>query len=99
VNGNIIDEPMKMANLFNEFFTSMPTKIVDDLHPVPNDSCPAFAKDFFTPSDVEDDTVPRFKFAQQPVTTDEILEATKALLSKTSLDHNGVSMSFIKKIY
>jgi hypothetical protein len=97
INGKFIENPKEMANMFNEYFTSMPGKIVKDLHPVDPDSCPDFAKDFFTPSDRNDDTVPRFSFDSIPISHEEIVNATKALQPKTSLDHNGLSISFIKK--
>jgi hypothetical protein len=94
-NDKTTTNPKEMAALFNEFFTSMPSKIVQDLHMADQESCPDFAKDFFTP--LEDEAVPPFKFSSTPISTEEILAATKDLLPKTSLDHNGVSLFFIKQ--
>ncbi len=45
----------------------------------------------FTPANENDDSIPRFKFDSNPVSQQEILEATKALQPKTYLDHNGLS--------
>ncbi len=86
-----------MANMFNEYFTSTPGKIVKDLHTVDSDTCPDFAKDFFTHLERNDDTVPCFRFDSIPIFHEEIVEATKALQPKTSLDHNGLSISLKKK--
>jgi hypothetical protein len=74
----------------------MPGTIVQDLHTVSPNSCPDFAKDFFTTSNTSDNSIPCLNFSSCPVTQEEILNTTKDLLPKTSLDHDGVSMSFLK---
>jgi hypothetical protein len=38
INGKFIENPKEMANMFNEYFTSMSGKIVKDLHSVDPDS-------------------------------------------------------------
>jgi hypothetical protein len=97
INGKFVENPKGMANMFNEYFTSTPGKIVKDLHTVDSDTCPDFAKDFFTHLERNDDTVPCFRFDSIPIFHEEIVEATKALQPKTSLDHNGLSISLKKK--
>jgi hypothetical protein len=96
VNDDVINDPKDMATHFNKFFTSMPGSIVDDLHMVNPDTCPDFARDFFSHTP-EDNHVPKFSFASQPISHEEIVEATNSLQPKTSLDHNGVSLFFIKQ--
>ncbi len=46
VNGKYIENPKEIASVFNEFFTSMPGKIVEDLHTVDVGTRPDLAKKF-----------------------------------------------------
>jgi hypothetical protein len=88
---------MIMANHFNEFFTSMPSKIVEQINPIDPNNVPNFAENFFQNPPVNDDT-PSFNLAGVSVTPGEIIDATNLLSPKKSLDMNGVSLFFIKKV-
>ncbi len=44
-----------MANKLNEFFTSMPFKIVSEINPVDPLNIPSFANNFFCNSETERD--------------------------------------------
>jgi hypothetical protein len=96
-NGKITEDPKEMATLFNEFFTSMPANIVKDLHPTDQEFCPDFAQSFFKPQTENAEDRPQFTLAAIPITGTEIMAAVNELAPKTSLDHNGVSMAFIKQ--
>jgi hypothetical protein len=97
INGTSINDPQAMANHFNEFFTSMPTKIVEQINPIDPNNIPNFAENFFQNSP-ENDDIPLFNMADVSVTPGEIIDATNLLLPKKSLDMNGVSLFFIKKV-
>ncbi len=97
INGTSINDPQAMANLFNEFFTSMPSKIVEQINPIDPNNIPNFAENFFQNSPENDDT-PLFNMADVSVTPGEIIDATNLLSPKKSLDMNGVSLFFIKKV-
>jgi hypothetical protein len=96
-DGQLNTDPKTMATLFNQFFTSMPGSIVNDLHTTDPLDAPDFASGFFADGDDNLDNMPCLNFGSLPVTSHEILEATKLLLPKTLLDHNGVSIGFIKQ--
>jgi hypothetical protein len=86
-----------MANNFNEFFTSMPSKIVEQINPIDQNNVPNFAENFFRNSPANDD-IPLFNLAGVSVTPGEVIEATNILSPKKSQDMNGVSLFFIKKV-
>ena len=86
-NVNITD-PSTMANLFNNFFTSIPSIIINEInptnaHPVPNNP---------------HDNVPLFSLTSTPVTEAEIVEATKSLQPKKTLDLSGISVWLIQQL-
>jgi hypothetical protein len=75
----------------------MPGSIVNDLHPTDPLNCPDFAENFFTEESLPGESMPCLNFENNPVSQNEIMEASKLLLAKNTLDYNGVSMSFIKQ--
>ncbi len=97
INGTSINDSQAMANHFNEFFTSMPTKIVEQINPIDPNNIPNFAENFFQNSP-ENANIPLFNMADVSVAPGEIIEATNFLSPKKSLDMNGVSLFFIKKV-
>ena len=88
VDGIYIDDPAIMATKFNSFFTTIAEKIVQDIHP----------------SDADIPTIPLnnshdpFSFSSNPLTLTEIHETIEQLKSKNTLDSDGLSSYFIKKI-
>ena len=87
VNNIKIEDPFTIANLFNEFFTSIALTIADDI--VPTDKPP----DMFPPS--PDDII--FNTSKEPVTHSEVYETIKMLKKKKTSDMYGVSVFFISK--
>jgi len=90
VNGRLISEPFEIASEFNEFFTIMPSKIVNA---IVQPSFPPPGPEVARPLDS-----PVFSFVNNPITQTEILDAVTQLQSKKSLDYNGISMFFLKKL-
>ena len=90
VDGELISDPTRIAIKFNEFFTSMPAKIVNEIIPPPRPP---------EPENIDlENTVPVFCSSNNPVTRTEILESIQQLQPKKSLDFNGISMFFLKKV-
>ena len=87
VNNIKIEDPFTIANLFNEFFTSIALTIADDI--VPTDKPP----DMFPPS--PDDNI--FDTSKEPVTHSEVYETIKMLKKKKTSDMYCVSVFFISK--
>jgi hypothetical protein len=87
VNGVTIDNPTEMANLFNEFFTSVAAKIVNEINPVPH-----------PPKENLKANIPLFSFSNIPVSVTEITNATKLLQGKKTLDMTGNSTWLIQKV-
>ena len=87
VNNSKIEDPFTIANLFNEFFTSIAQTIADDI--IPTDKPP----DIFPPS--PDDVT--FDTSKEPVTHSEVYETIKMLQKKKTPDMFGVSVFFISK--
>jgi len=85
VDGINYTDPSSISTVLNQFFTTAPQKIVDDLPPVSS------------PPVVYFDNPVSFSFSSTMVTQAEIVEATSQLLPKKSEDFNGLSMFFIKK--
>jgi len=87
-NGEVLSDPLKMANAFNSFFTSIASDCVSVINPCP----------------VEDDLPPpvpehlHFKMSSFPVQQAELVTAVNNLLPKNSLDLNNLSMSLLKQI-
>ena len=75
-----------MAAQFNEFFTSIATKTVSDLHPSDKN-----------PTDLIAQNLNKFKFSDKILSRKEVLEATDLLANKKTPDHTGVSTHFIKQ--
>ena len=75
VNNIKIEDPFTIANLFNEFFTSIALTIADDI--VPTDKPP----DMFPPS--PDDII--FNTSKEPVTHSEVYETIKMLKKRKPL--------------
>jgi len=90
VEGRLTSDPLEIATKFNELFTTMPSKIVSEI-----------AQPSFQPPEPETARPldsPVFSIGNNPITQSEILDAVKQLQAKKSLDHNGISMFFIKKV-
>jgi hypothetical protein len=81
------ERKMLMANFLNKFFTNIASKIVGNIEPT--DRPP----DLNVPLNENE-----LSFTKNPLTFSEILEACKELESKTSLDFEGLSLHFVKKI-
>ena len=86
VNGINHMDPVSIATVLNQFFTTAPQKIVDDL--------PASTG----PPEVYFNNPVSFSFSSSPVSQAEIVTAASQLLPKKSEDFNGLSMFFIKKL-
>ena len=87
VNNHTISDPQLIANHFNEFFTSIPSTIVEKINPSNN------------PPDLNQNIdIPLFSFLHDPVTETEIAEATKLLQPKKTQDINGISTFVLQKI-
>ena len=84
-NGINHTDPVEIATVLNQFFTTAPQKIVDEL-PVAHCSPEVY---FNNPVS--------FSFSSSPVSQAEIVNAASQLLPKKSEDFNGLSMFFIKK--
>jgi hypothetical protein len=87
IDGSLTDDPALMAEHFNTFFATAAKKITDELHPTSK-----------SPTAHIPTNPNKFSLNNSPVSDSEILGVTKLLLDKTSLDFNGISMAFIKKI-
>ena len=87
VNNKEISDPQEIANNFNIFFSSVAATIVEDINPSDK-----------PPDKLSNDTVPLFKFSDSPVTGTEIIEATKLLQSKKTLDLNGISVWLLQTV-
>ena len=88
-NGVSINDPSSMADKFNEFFVNVALKIVEDIHPVnllPTTSPPRIDSAF------------SFNFSDDPLTASEIQETIEQLKNKKTVDSDGLSSAFVKKI-
>jgi hypothetical protein len=91
VDGELLSDPIQIATKFNEFFTSMPAKIVSEIISPP----PAPPE----PENIDlENNRPVFCFTNSPVTQTEILDSINQLQPKKSSDLNGISMFFLKKV-
>jgi hypothetical protein len=90
VNSELISDPSVIAAKFNEFFTTMPSKIVEEIIP------PSQPHD--TENVIPSYNGPFFQFNENPVTVSEILDCVQQLNPKKSQDFNGISMFFLKKV-
>ena len=81
-----IDDPLEMANCFNDFFTSIPSKIINEIN---SSDCP--------PDNSFSDNVPIFEFASNPLSCEEIINITNSLQPKKTLDLHGFSVWLVQK--
>ncbi len=85
INNEIINDPARIAEEFNKFFTNIATNITKNIPQ--NCTVP--------PQTIID--YKNFNFADIPLTFNDILEATDQLKSKPTQDFNGISSIFIKR--
>jgi hypothetical protein len=93
-DGITYTDSYQIACKLNEFFTTMPQKIANEIPPCEDDNLDDSAEGN---GSTVNDSLPLLNFSNCPVTDSEILEAISMLLPKKSEDFNGVSMFFIKK--
>ena len=87
INGFLISDEKILAENLNLYFTTIADKIAEKI--VPTDRPPDLnAKIFHS----------KFEMASNPISTQELLKQVKKLKSKTSLDKDGLSSIFFKKI-
>ena len=86
-NNQLVSDPQEIANLFNEFFTSIPSSIIDEINPSDR-----------PPDVLVDNDVPLFSLSDLPVTEAEIINATKLLQPKKTADMTGISVWLVQKI-
>jgi Reverse transcriptase (RNA-dependent DNA polymerase) len=85
VNNVSISDPRIMAESFNEFFSNVAVKIVNEI--VPTDR---------PPDKIElNENSPLFSFSDDPLTSGEIIECFKSIQKKKTPDANGLSVDFI----
>jgi hypothetical protein len=85
INNAIVNDPLLMANKFNDFFVSVASGIVADI--VPTDR---------PPDRIElEPGSPLFSFQSEPVTSDEIIDCFNKLQKKKTPDVNGLSVQFV----
>jgi hypothetical protein len=85
-------DPGEIADNFNQFFTNVASSIVEELHPCNSE----IDLDFV--NSMEDATSDSLNFEADPLTHSEIVDAISQLNDKLSLDENGLSSNFIKKL-
>ena len=86
INGLNISDPSAMASHFNEFFTSIASKTVQNVNLSPK-----------SPTSLIAQNPNIFSFSDSPLTKLEILEATKLLKDKKTPDFSGLSTNFLKQ--
>ena len=87
VNNPTVTDSAEMANLFNEFFTSISSAIVNEINPLDSPPEESFSNE-----------IPVFSFSSTPLSVKEVNDATMQLQPKKTLDFTGLSMWFIQKI-
>jgi Reverse transcriptase (RNA-dependent DNA polymerase) len=85
VDNSVINDPLLMANCFNDFFTSIASTIAEEI--LPTDRPP----DLINP----DPDSPLFSFQSDPVMSDEIISCFNELQKKKTPDVNSLSVHFI----
>jgi hypothetical protein len=75
-----------IANMFNEYFTSAASKIVQKINPTD-----------INPTANLQQVNCHLNFSDEPVTLHELNTACKQIADKKTLDYNGISMYFIKR--
>jgi hypothetical protein len=91
VNNVTLSNPIGIANHFNEFFTSVAQNIVDEINPTDKQPDNLLNND----NGIE---VPLFSFSNSPVTHAKIIDATKHLQIKMTLDMDVLSIWLVQKI-
>ena len=86
INGLKISDPRIMATHFNEFFTSIANKTVQNINPSNR-----------SPTELIVQNPNVFSLSNNVLTKKEILDATKLLKDKKTPDHTGISTNFIKQ--
>jgi hypothetical protein len=86
INNVPITDSLQMANSFNEFFSSVASKIAQDI--VPTDR---------PPDRTVNDNIPLFSFSNDPLTSGEIIDCINSLQKKRTPDVNGISVDFVSK--
>ena len=76
-----------MSNSFNEFFTSIPSKIINEINPSDRPPDETFAEN-----------VPLFEFASNPLSCEEIVNVANSLQPKKTCDLYGFSVWLIQKV-
>ena len=89
INGKLNFDPSAIAEHLNNHFTTAPSAIIENIHPVPNQNDNQYEDDI--------NEKPIFNIRENQITVTEIVETVKLLESKKSYDCNGISMYFIKK--
>jgi len=87
IDDQLVSDPLHIANFLNNYFANVASKIVSEIEPTdrpPDSKLPLSAN--------------VFSFCNNPVTFSEIKEACDQLQSKTSLDFEGISLYFVKKV-
>jgi hypothetical protein len=87
IDYQLVSDPLHIANFLNNYFANVASKIVSEIEPTnqpPDSKLPLSAN--------------VFSFCNNPVTFSEIKEACDQLQSKTSLDFEGISLYFVKKV-
>jgi Reverse transcriptase (RNA-dependent DNA polymerase) len=92
VDGQLVNDPERIANSFNKFFIGVASSIVNEIHPSNNE-----IEINFTNS-LEDDNSDALQFRNNPLSGSEIVDAISQLNDKLSQDENGLSSNFVKKI-
>ena len=95
IDGATVNDPKVLANELNIFFSSVASKIADEIHPVlpPNNNVVTEIND-----NIVQNGIPLLSFVDDPVTPLEIVETLETLQPKTSQDFNGLSMFLVKKL-
>jgi len=87
INNQLVSDPLQIANFLNEYFTNVASSIVAGIEPTdrPPDGYLQYNENTFS-------------LSASPITFSEIKEACDQLQSKTSLDFEGISLFFVKKV-
>ncbi len=90
-NNVVFNDPVLIANQLNLFFTSIAHEIVNNIHPTKQDH-----SSLINPPRIHN--LSTFSFHDNPLTIKEITDAIDNLKPKNSVDLEGISTNFIKKI-
>ena len=88
INNVLVSDPVKIANHFNSYFTSIASKISEEINPSPDE--------FITTYTLNHQC---FNMSSFNVQQAELCEAVSNLQDKHSLDLNSISMNMVKKTY